>query len=101
MRQHRTTEIMPVQLLCDARSMDRIGITEPHDLEALAWACGIGPEEASVLAAPAAEPDARFGRDRAAVVTTAISQIFRGVLSAWLHREHADVAGTRDEIESL
>ena len=35
-------------------------ITEPHDLEALAWSCGIDTEETYILAAPAAEPGARF-----------------------------------------
>ena len=52
-------------------------------------------------AAPAADHGARFAQDRAAVVTTAILQIVRGVLIAWLHGERADMAGVRDAIESL
>jgi hypothetical protein len=72
-----------------------------HDLEALAWACGIGPEEASILAVPAAEPGARFAKDRAAVVTTAILQIVRDELTAWAHREPANIAGVHEAIESF
>ena len=41
---------------------------------------------------------ARF--DRATVVATAILQIVRGALIAWLHGEHADMAGTRAAIEA-
>lgn len=52
-------------------------------------------------AAPAADHGARFAQDRAAVVTTAILQIVRGVLAAWLHGEHADMAGARTAIEAL
>ena len=52
-------------------------------------------------AAPTAEPGARFAKDRAAVVAPAILQIVRGVLTAWLHGERADMAGARAEIEAL
>ena len=52
-------------------------------------------------AAPAAECGARFAQDRAAVVTTAILQVVRGVFTAWLHGEPADMAGARDAIASL
>ena len=97
----RITETMPVELPRYAPEIYGIGITEPHDLEALAWACGIGPEEASILAAPAAEPGARFAKDRAAVVTTAILQIVRDELTAWAHREPANIAGVHEAIESF
>ena len=40
------------------------------------------------------------GIDRATVVATAILQIVRGALIAWLHGEHADMAGTRAAIEA-
>ena len=76
-------------------------VTEPHDLEALAWSCGIGPEEASILAAPPAEHGARIAKDRAAVVCRAIWQIYRGALIAWVHRERADMAGALEASESL
>ena len=52
-------------------------------------------------AAPTDEPGARFAKDRAAVVAPAILQIVRGVLTAWLHGERADMAGARAEIEAL
>ena len=45
--------------------------------------------------------DARRGCDRSAVVTTAILQIVRRVLTAWLRREHAGMAGVRVEIAAL
>jgi hypothetical protein len=101
MSHRRITEIIPVELLCDARGIDGIGITEPLDLEALAWSCGFDTEETYILAAPAAEPDARFAKDRAAVVTAAILQMVRGELTAWQHREHVDMAGLRNSITSL
>ena len=101
MSDRRITQNMPVELLRDARGIYGIGITEPHDLEALAWACGVGPKEASILAAPAAEPGARFAKDRAAVVSRKIEQIIRDALIAWVHRERADVTGAQDAIESL
>jgi hypothetical protein len=92
------TETMPVELLRDAP--DIYGI-EPHDLEALAWACGVGPEEASILAAPTAEPGARLAKDRAAVVSRKIEQMVRDALIDWVHGERADMAGVHDAIESL
>lgn len=52
-------------------------------------------------AAPAADHGACFAQDRAAVVTTAILQIVHGVLTAWPHREHADLSSVRDAIEPL
>jgi hypothetical protein len=52
-------------------------------------------------AAPTAEPDARFAKDRAAVVARAILQIVRGALIAWVHRERADMEGAGAEIEAL
>jgi hypothetical protein len=94
-------ETMPVELLRDARDIYGIGTTEPHDLEALAWACGVGPEEASILAAPAAEPGARFAKDRAAVVSRKIGQMVHDALIAWVHGERADTAGVHDAIKSL
>ena len=81
---------MPVELLRDARDIYGIGITEPHDLEALAWSCGMDTEETYIPAAPAADHSARFAQDRAAVVTTAVLQIVRDV-----------IAGARDAIELL
>jgi hypothetical protein len=44
MSERRITQTMPVELLRDARGIYGIGITEPHDLEALAWSCGIEEE---------------------------------------------------------
>jgi PcfJ-like protein len=44
------TQNMPVELLRDARGIYGIGITESHDLEALAWSCGI--EETYILRPP-------------------------------------------------
>ena len=46
------TQTMPVELLRDARGIYGIGITEPHDLEALAWSCGIDTEETFILRPP-------------------------------------------------
>lgn len=92
------TETMPVELLRDAR--DIYGI-EPHDLEALAWSCGIDTDETYIPAAPAAERGARSAQDRAAVVTRDIMQIVCDALIAWVHREPADMAGAHDKIESL
>jgi hypothetical protein len=97
----RITETMPVELLRDARDIYGIGLTEPHDLEALAWSCGIDTDETYIPAAPAADHSARFAQDRAAVVTRAILQIVCSALIAWLHGEHADMAGARDAIEAL
>jgi hypothetical protein len=93
-------ETMPVELLRDAPDIYGIG-SEPLDLEALAWSCGIDTEETYIPAAPAADHGARFAQDRAAIVTTAILQIVRGVLIAWLHGEHVDIAGARAAIEAL
>ena len=45
MSDRRITQNMPVELLRDARGIYGIGITEPHDLEALAWSCGIDTEK--------------------------------------------------------
>ena len=45
MSDRRITQTMPVELLRDARGIYGIGITESHDLEALAWSCGIDAEE--------------------------------------------------------
>ena len=101
MSDRRITETMPVELLRDAPDIYGIGITEPHDLEALAWSCGIDTEETYIPAAPAADHGARFAQDRAAVVTREIVQIVRDALIAWVHGEHADMAGARDAIESL
>ena len=92
------TETMPVELLRDARDIYGIGVTEPLDLEALAWSCGI---DTYIRAVPAAERGAGFAQDRAAVVTRRIEQIFRNVLIAWVHRERADITGAHDAIESL
>jgi hypothetical protein len=39
--------------------------------------------------------------DPAAVVATAILQIVRSALLAWLHRDHADMASARAEIEEV
>ena len=43
MTDRRITQTMPVELLRDARGIYGIGITELHDLEALAWSCGRPP----------------------------------------------------------
>jgi hypothetical protein len=40
-------------------------------------------------------------RDRAAVTATAILQIIRRALVAWLDRDHADFAAVRAEIETV
>ena len=95
------TETMPVELLRDAPDIYGIGITEPLDLEALAWSCGIDTEETYIPAAPAADHSACFAQDRAAVVTRRIEQIIRDALIAWVNRERADMAGVHDTIESL
>ena len=52
MSDRRITQTMPVELLRDARGIYGIGITEPHDLEALAWSCGIDTEETYILRPP-------------------------------------------------
>jgi hypothetical protein len=52
MSDRRITQNMPVELLRDARGIYGIGVTEPHDLEALAWSCGIGTEETRMLRPP-------------------------------------------------
>jgi hypothetical protein len=91
----------PVELLRDAPDIYGSGITEPLDLEALAWSCGIDTKETCIPAAPAADHSACFAQDRAAVVTTKVLQIGRRVLTAWLHRERADMAGARAEIAAL
>ena len=92
------TETMPVELLRDAREIYGI---EPHDLEALAWACGVDPEEASILAAPTAELGARFAKDRAAVVSRKIEQMVHDALIDWVRGKRADIAGVHDAIELL
>jgi hypothetical protein len=51
MSDRRIIHTMPVELLRDKRGIYGIGITEPHDLEALAWSCGIDTEE-SILRPP-------------------------------------------------
>ena len=52
MSDRRITQNMPVELLRDARGIYGIGITESHDLEALAWSCGIDTEETYILRPP-------------------------------------------------
>ena len=52
MSDRRITQNMPVELLRDARGIYGIGITESHDLEALAWSCGIDTEETHILRPP-------------------------------------------------
>ena len=52
MSDRRITQTMPVELLRDARGIYGIGITEPHDLEALAWSCGIDTEKTYILRPP-------------------------------------------------
>ena len=52
MSDRRITQTMSVELLRDARGIYGIGITEPHDLEALAWSCGIDTEKTYILRPP-------------------------------------------------
>jgi len=52
MSDRRITQTMPVELLRDASGIYGIGITEPHDLEALAWSCGIDTEKTYILRPP-------------------------------------------------
>lgn len=44
---------------------------------------------------------AAIGRDRAVVVTTAILQVVRETLIAWLRHDHADTAAMRADIEEI
>jgi hypothetical protein len=39
------TEGKPVELLRDRRGIYGIGVSDPYDIEALAWACGAGPRD--------------------------------------------------------
>jgi hypothetical protein len=39
----RMTEGEPVELLRDRRGIYGIGVSDPYDIEALAWACGVDP----------------------------------------------------------
>jgi hypothetical protein len=39
------TEGKPVELLRDRRGTYGIGVSDPYDIEALAWACGAGPRD--------------------------------------------------------
>ena len=38
-------ESKPVELLRDRRGIYGIGVSDPYDIEALAWACGAGPRD--------------------------------------------------------
>jgi hypothetical protein len=52
MSDRRITQTMPVELLRDARGIYGIGITEAHDLEALAWSCGIDTKGTYIVRPP-------------------------------------------------
>jgi hypothetical protein len=52
MSDRRITQNMPVELLRDTRGIYGIGITELHDLEALAWSCGVDTEQTCIPRAP-------------------------------------------------
>ena len=60
----RITQNMPVELLRDERGIYGIGIAEPHDLEALAWSCGIDTENFYPSSAATAHSAAGLPRAR-------------------------------------
>jgi hypothetical protein len=43
----------------------------------------------------------QLGRDRAAVVTSAVLQTIQEALVAWFHGDHVDLAATRAEVEEM